>query len=162
MEQGPLFNSINFYLPYSDTTNLTVSAVIVNILLCPSEVNQARTTASAFFPVNHGTTNYGWNLGDWYVWSATGQATRGAFTLNKVRKLANFTDGLSGTILVAEVKTQQPAYFCFGGLSQINNPAIIPPAGADPNTVAPEYSGSCGPLNTGHSAWVDGNAQEPA
>jgi prepilin-type N-terminal cleavage/methylation domain-containing protein/prepilin-type processing-associated H-X9-DG protein len=160
LELGPMFNSINFNLPYSKPDNTTVAAANIAIFLCPSEINTQRTPASAFFPVDHSVSNYGWNLGDWYVWSNGGPTTRGAFTLNIVRRMADFTDGMSNTVLSAEVKAQNPVYFCFGGLSSINTPGNIPPATADPYTVAPEYGGSCGGVNHGHSAWVDGNAQE--
>jgi prepilin-type N-terminal cleavage/methylation domain-containing protein/prepilin-type processing-associated H-X9-DG protein len=160
LEQGSMFNSINFNLPYSKPDNTTVSAAAISIFLCPSETNTQRTPASPFFPVDHSISDYGWNLGDWYVWSNGGPTTRGAFTLNTVRRFADFTDGLSSTVLSAEVKAQTPVYFCFGGLANINSSASIPSPNSDPYTVAPEYRGSCGVANTGHSAWVDGNAQE--
>ena len=160
LELGPMYNSINFSVPYSDPVNFTVSAPTVNSFLCPSEVNTSLTPASPFFNVSHAVSNYAWNLGDWFVWNAAGPSTRGAFSVNMSRRFAEFNDGLSQTVLSAEVKAHFPAYFCFGGLSNINTPFNIPSPGADPYTVAPEYGGSCGGLNQAHTAWVDGNAQE--
>jgi len=55
---------------------------------------------------------------------------------------------------------RQPCYLCFGGLSLINNPAVIPDPNANPFTVAPEYGGSCGAVGQSHTSSVDGDAQE--
>ena len=47
-----------------------------------------------------GVANYNWNVGDWYVWGglADGTGNRGAFGVNRSRRLAEFTDGLSNTV----------------------------------------------------------------
>ena len=65
MEQGAAFNSINFTLRYSVARNTTVSSLSLSSFLCPSEIKpEPKTTATARLGVN----NYGWNMGDWYVW----------------------------------------------------------------------------------------------
>jgi prepilin-type N-terminal cleavage/methylation domain-containing protein/prepilin-type processing-associated H-X9-DG protein len=160
MEQGPMFSAINFTLPYSAADNFTVASADVSVFICPSEVNPQPTPASAFFNSPKGVSNYGWNEGDWFVWQFGGPLTRGAFSVNTSRRLANFTDGTSNTFLAAEVKAHNPCYLCFGPLSNINNPNNVPPPTADPFAVAPEYGGSCGGVAQSHTAWVDGNAQE--
>src|SRR5262245_47725037 len=158
MEQGAAFNSINFGLRYSVPENTTVSAVVVSTFLCPSEIRpQPRPTATGQFGVN----NYGWNMGDWYVWGGfAGGSNRAAFQLNESRRFAEFTDGLSNTLVAAEVKAYQPNLGNCGGLANINNPAVIPPTTADPYAIAPEYNAGCTLSMTGHTEWVDGAVHE--
>jgi prepilin-type processing-associated H-X9-DG protein len=160
MEQGPMFNSCNFTLPYSTADNYTVASTAVSSFICPSELDPSPTPASSFFNTPKGITNYGLNMGDWFVFSATGPVTRGVFTPNISRKFSNFTDGTSNTVMASEVKVRNPEYNCIPGLSLITDPANVPPPTADPFTVAPEYGGTCGAVGQGHTAWVDGNAQE--
>ncbi|QEH37257.1 putative major pilin subunit [Aquisphaera giovannonii] len=160
MEQGPMFSSINFTIPYSAAPNYTVSSSNVATLICPSERDSSPTPASAFFNSPKGITNYGVNMGDWFVFNPGGPQTRGVFSPNLSRRLASFTDGLTNTVLMAEVKVRNPEYNCVPGLSNINNPTVVPDPTADPFVVAPEYGGTCGTVGQGHSAWVDGNAQE--
>jgi len=160
LEQGPMFSSINFTLPYTMPDNYTVASQAISSFLCPSEVNNQPTPASSFFNTPKGITSYGLNMGDWYVYQTGGPPTRGAFAPNISRRFANFTDGTSNTMLASENKVRQPCYICFAGLSQINNPAVVPDPNANPFTVAPEYGGSCGAVAQSHTSWVDGDAQE--
>ena len=54
--------------------------------------------------------NYGFCMGDWYVWNGVDQPespTRSAFGVNLSRRWASFTDGLSHTLLMSEVKNYQ-------------------------------------------------------
>ena len=49
-----------------------------------------------------GVTSYAWNYGDWYVWGGFGsQPGTNAFTPNVGRRIAEFTDGLSNTVVGA-------------------------------------------------------------
>jgi prepilin-type N-terminal cleavage/methylation domain-containing protein/prepilin-type processing-associated H-X9-DG protein len=160
IEQGPMFNSVNFTLPYTAPGNYTVAATTVSSFICPSEQDSTPTVASAFFNTPHGVSNYGLNMGDWFVFQAGGAITRGVFSPNISRKFANFTDGTSNTVLASEVKIRNPEYNCVPGLSLINNPGSVPAPNANPYVVAPEYGGTCGAVGQGHTAWVDGNAQE--
>jgi prepilin-type N-terminal cleavage/methylation domain-containing protein/prepilin-type processing-associated H-X9-DG protein len=160
MEQGPMFNSINFTLPYSQAFNYTVAAASISSFLCPSEKDPSPTPASNFFNTPKGVTSYGLNMGDWFVFAAGGPITRGVFSPNISRRFSNFTDGTSNTVLASETKVRNPEYNCIPGLSLITDPNNIPDSTANPFVVAPEYGGSCGAVGQGHTAWVDGNAQE--
>jgi prepilin-type N-terminal cleavage/methylation domain-containing protein/prepilin-type processing-associated H-X9-DG protein len=160
LEQGPMFNAINFALPYTMPENYTVASQAISVFLCPSEINNQPTPASPFFKTPKGITSYGLNVGDWFVYQTGGPATRGAFSPNISRRFTSFTDGTSNTMLATESKVRQPCYLCFGPLSLINNPNMVPPPTADPFTVAPEYGGTCGAVAQSHTSWVDGNAQE--
>lgn len=158
MEQGAAFNAINFTLRYSVPENTTVSSLSLTAFLCPSEV---KTEPKATTTTRMGVNNYGWNMGDWYVWGGFGGiASRAAFQINKSRRLAEFVDGLSNTIVASEVKAYQPNLGNCGGLANINNPATIPAPSADPYTVAPEYNAGCTLSLTGHTEWVDGAVHE--
>ena len=65
MEQGPMFNAINFTLKTSVPANSTIVSTRLSVLACPSEVNQEPLmTATSTTAVS----NYGWCAGDWYVY----------------------------------------------------------------------------------------------
>ena len=133
----------------------------ISSFLCPSEKDPSPTPPSGFFNTPKAVSSYGLNMGDWFVFMTGGPANRGVFSPNLSRKFASFTDGTSNTVLASEVKIRNPEYNCVGtGLANINDPNNVPDPTADPYTVAPEYGGSCGAVGQGHTAWVDGNAQE--
>jgi prepilin-type N-terminal cleavage/methylation domain-containing protein/prepilin-type processing-associated H-X9-DG protein len=162
LELGPLYNSMNFTLKYSDPTNTTVSYTTISTLICPSEINPQPNTASG---TPFGVSNYGWCVGDWYVFGGVGaQPNRSAFCIDLSRRLAAFTDGLSNTVVNAEVRAYQPILkSCFadgsgGTLPGLNNPNAIP----DPSTsiqyiVAAAAAGSC-KIDTAHVKWSIGSA----
>jgi prepilin-type N-terminal cleavage/methylation domain-containing protein/prepilin-type processing-associated H-X9-DG protein len=159
MEQGPMFDSINFSLPYNNPVNHTVAGLTLSVLLCPSEPNQQVATHSFGLA---GVSSYGFCMGDWYVWGSFGsQPNRSAFTTNMSRRWADFSDGQSNTVLASEAKTYQPYLRDCGGLSQIKNPNNIPAPNADPYAIAPEYiSGPCTLAGSGHSEWIDGHVHQ--
>jgi prepilin-type N-terminal cleavage/methylation domain-containing protein/prepilin-type processing-associated H-X9-DG protein len=153
------FNALNFSVAYQDHVNTTVTGQVIATFLCPSEANQQPTSHQTFG--NVGINNYGWCMGDWFVWGSFGgpSPNRGAFGPNQSRKWADFTDGLSQTALMAEVKSYQPYLRDCGGLSRVNDPWKIPGPDADPMQVVPEYAGgSCTLKPDGHAEWVDGGA----
>jgi prepilin-type N-terminal cleavage/methylation domain-containing protein/prepilin-type processing-associated H-X9-DG protein len=160
LEQSPMFNSINFTLPYTMPDNYTVASQAISSFLCPSEVNNQPTPPSSFFNTPKGITNYGLCEGDWFVYMTGSPLTRSAFAPNISRKFANFTDGTSNTMLASENKVRNACYICFGGLSLISSATSVPDPTANPFTVAPEYGGSCGAVAQSHTSWVDGDAQE--
>lgn len=160
-EQGVAFNAINFDLNNETPANQTVNRLSLSLFVCPSEVGPPTTTG----PVENrtGVTNYGFCMGDWYVWSGfTGLHNRSAFSVNKARRFAEIRDGLSQTLLAAEVKAHQPLVRDCGGLSNINSPGTIPPTSADPYVVAPEYNGSgcASEDSSGHSIWSSGEVHQ--
>jgi prepilin-type N-terminal cleavage/methylation domain-containing protein/prepilin-type processing-associated H-X9-DG protein len=158
LEQGPMFNSINFAINYETPPNSTVSAQSIAMFLCPSEIRTEPKMGDAglIYP-----TNYGWCMGDWYSWGGfSAMGNRSAFGPNRSRRLADFTDGLSNTIVTAEVKTYTTYVRDCGGLAQINNPNIIPPPAGDPLAVAPEYNGCSLKSSGAHTEWPDGQVQQ--
>jgi prepilin-type N-terminal cleavage/methylation domain-containing protein/prepilin-type processing-associated H-X9-DG protein len=151
------FNALNFSVAYQQHENTTVTSQVIATFLCPSEANSQPTSHQTFG--NVGVNNYGWCMGDWFVWGsfASTQPNRTAFGPNQARRLADFRDGLSQTLLLSEVKSYQPYLRDCGGLAVVNNVDNIPSPNADPNQVVPEYNGGgCTLKPDGHAEWVDG------
>jgi len=123
IEQGALFNALNFSSPYvavqslqflsNDLTSLTVGQTMINTLVCPSEVNRNRDN----FGFNYWATSYAWNAGSWhlraYNWdglfgrsiaSTSSRAASGTVTIPALPVIGYeaVTDGLSNTVLVGE------------------------------------------------------------
>ena len=156
IEQGNVYNQINVDLDYGDLSNLPAVARTIPLFLCPSEPNSEPVQNVSFGLI--GGTNYGFCMGDWYVWLGVngGPTTRSAFGVNLARRWGDFTDGLSQTVLMSEVKNYQPYIRDCGSLKNINDPNNIPPPDADPLTVAPEYGSSgCTFLLNAHSQWAE-------
>jgi prepilin-type N-terminal cleavage/methylation domain-containing protein/prepilin-type processing-associated H-X9-DG protein len=159
-EQGNLFNTANFTLWKEDPQNSTTISQTVNILICPSEVQPQVSTHDYGLS---GVNNYGVNQGDWFVWGGfNGPQNRNAFGMNRSRRIAEFTDGTSQTLMAAEVKAYQTASNCrTTALPSVNNPNNIPSPYANPFVIAPEYdNGACMTENQFefHTEWSDGNA----
>jgi prepilin-type N-terminal cleavage/methylation domain-containing protein/prepilin-type processing-associated H-X9-DG protein len=159
LEQGAVFNSINFTLNYSAADNTTIGQLTLGSLICPSEVRPEPKVSGTN---RYGVANYNWNVGDWYVFGGIGSTARGrgVFGANRSRTLAEFLDGVSNTVVASEVKTYQNVLTkCT--LSTVLEPGSIPSATADPYSAVPEYkSGSCSLNASGHAEWVDGAALE--
>ena len=153
MEAGPLYNAMNFSLKYSDVTNTTVSYTQIKYLICPSEVNTMPSNPASPF----GVSNYGWSVGDWYVFGGGGSPpNRSAFGVNNSRPLSAFTDGLSNTLLSAEVKANQPLYKSCTVPSSLS-PTSIPTVAASAAFVQANYTSGC-KADTGHVKWAIGSA----
>jgi len=159
LEGNNLFNAANNGIFKEDPGNTTVVQLTIAAFVCPSEINPQ--------PYAHdygisGVTNYGFCGGDWFVWGGfNGPANRQGFGPNRSRRLAEFLDGLSHTLIAAEVKAHQTASNCrFTPLPSVNDPNNIPSPLADPFTVAPEYdNGGCLTQNQAefHTEWSDGH-----
>jgi prepilin-type N-terminal cleavage/methylation domain-containing protein/prepilin-type processing-associated H-X9-DG protein len=154
LELGPMFNAINFTLTYDDPPNTTVSTLSIAMILCPSDPH------TAALDDGHGRTEgvmtYGNVVGDWYVWWKAGPVNRSAFSPNVSKRLAEFTDGLSNTLLFSESQVehyQLRSCGSTGGLTPTNfpdttqSPALI-------KTLAPTCS-KTGAL--GHQKWGNGS-----
>jgi prepilin-type N-terminal cleavage/methylation domain-containing protein/prepilin-type processing-associated H-X9-DG protein len=161
IEQIALYNSANFFIWKEDPTNTTTVAHNINTFDCPSGPKAQPFLHDYGYA---GTNSYGVCQGIWFVWGGfSGPYNGAAFSTNQARRFAEFIDGLSQTVLAAEVKASQAAANCRDApLSQIQNPDIIPSPNANPFTIAPEYN-TCNPILVGaaqfefHTAWSDGN-----
>jgi prepilin-type N-terminal cleavage/methylation domain-containing protein/prepilin-type processing-associated H-X9-DG protein len=171
LELGALYNAINYDNKTTDPSNATAVSTQLNVFICPSEVNPQAfvTTSSAGVTTTFGVSNYGWCEGTWYTFGgfAGGGSNPSAFGPNASRKLASFNDGLSNTVLAAEVKTYTPCYHDCGS---------VPPPGPTGPTTYPDVSsvlasiaaaptsgckiatGPSATLGGGHSRWCNGNS----
>ena len=122
---------MNLALWKENPENSTSISQNLSVLLCPSEVKPEVSTHDYGLS---GVTSYGVNQGDWFVWGGfNGPQNRNAFGMNRSRRIAEFTDGTSQTLLAAEVKTYQPASNCQTiPLPSVNNPNNIPSPYATP------------------------------
>ena len=102
LEQGNVYNSINFSLTNFDPANLTATKTIVASFVCPSDVNNSALAAIG------GQTNYMADMGSWIVWQAAAgpnaglQPPNGVFYGNSATRFADVIDGLSQTAFYSE------------------------------------------------------------
>jgi prepilin-type N-terminal cleavage/methylation domain-containing protein/prepilin-type processing-associated H-X9-DG protein len=168
LELGPLYNSINYALRTTAPENVTAVSSSLAVLVCPSEINPQpkMSTTSTGETAKYGVSNYGWCVGDWYVFGGPTPSipNRSAFGPNMSRPLAAFTDGLSNTLLAAEVKVYTQAYHDCGAVPP-PGPAS-PAARPDPSTVLATISSAptskcrlvAGTPGGGHTHWSNGNS----
>ena len=117
IEQGPLYNAINFNLPTWVADNATVVLIQVNVYLCPSSVDPGTPVRMVdgnldLLPVANqyfARANYQYNMG----WNDTGmpasvnydetvRGCNGAMHRNSRVRYAEVTDGLSNTVIAGE------------------------------------------------------------
>lgn len=157
LEQNTVYEAMDTNTSYGDIDNKMAVGRVIAGFLCPSEIRQEPVAHSTFG--NIGGVNYGFSMGDWYVWNGVGNPNipcRSAFGVNFSRRWAEFTDGLSNTLLMAEVKNYQVTIRDCGSLSLINNPNNIPPPDAEPLAICPEYQGTgCTVFRKAHTQWAE-------
>ncbi len=155
IEGGNVFNAMNLSLKDSAPENTTTCGQLISAFVCPSDPNtRAFNDGGTVF----GAGNYGFCASsDWYVFSwpnaaisGAGSPSRGAFAVNQARRLAEFTDGLSGTAVIAEIKTYQPSMKCPSLISTANIMNV--PGPNDPLPAA--YTSGCAKIDdVKHSRW---------
>jgi prepilin-type N-terminal cleavage/methylation domain-containing protein/prepilin-type processing-associated H-X9-DG protein len=171
LELGALYNAINYTNKTTDPSNATAVSTQLQIFICPSEVNQQAFTSTnaAGATTTYGISNYGWCEGTWYMFGgfAGGGLNPSAFGPNASRQFASFTDGLSNTLLGAEVKTYMPAYHDCGavpppgptGVSAYPDiPTVLASVAAAPSSGCKLATASPGMLGGGHTRWCNGNS----
>jgi prepilin-type N-terminal cleavage/methylation domain-containing protein len=166
LELGPVYNSINYALKTSAPESSTVASQSLRVLICPSEVRSEpiSSTSSAGVTTTFGISDFGWCEGDWYVFGGPGGVRgRSAFGPNTSRTFASFTDGLSNSLLGAEVKAYTQAYHDCGSVPPpaLASPTISPDPPTVLATIAASPSSACriaaGTPGGGHTHWVNGN-----
>ncbi len=155
LERGDLYDRIDFTKTYSQqvlipgtVAPVRLSAVKVDVLICPSEINTQIRNGPA--GPEHAPLNYGCNLGVWFVYDRpSGKTGDGAFVPVTNISPGEYQDGRSNVLAFMEVKTYTAYY---------RNAAI-------PNPSIPSLTGVCAlggdfKTNSGHTEWVDGRAHQ--
>ena len=158
LEQGTLYNDMDFSITYEDLVwgDQPISSVRIPGYLCPSEPHDQIRLDNAGNPF-HWPLNYAFNMGIWFVYDpASGRGGRGATFPNSRLRPSDFSDGLSHTLAIAEVKAFTPYY-----RNTTTATAAIPTCPADVAALCSGGQAKLGPelmQNTGHTEWVDGRA----
>lgn len=156
LEQGALFDAVNFSAAHDRPANRTVSTTAIGVFKCPSESLPPAGIAP------RASTNYALSMGDWYVWGGFGLPSNGsAFAPNRARPFSEFTDGLAATLLAAEVKSPQFQITECGAALAHMSPAHAPGAElpADRRQAVRDEA-ACVPSNQGHGLWVSGGVSQ--
>ncbi len=156
------FDNVNFDYTYEAPENSTVTRSVTSTFLCPSDPKsgQHRNTP----PENHHNVNYGLNRGDWYIWvgKKSRETPSAPFYVNSKVTESHITDGLSKTVLMADVKARFPYLRDCNELSLSPvSTTPIPGPNDDPSAIA-SYTGCAGAYkkDSGHSEWEDGHVHQ--
>ncbi len=154
IEEGTAAVRVNLEEAFDKGSNAAsgVPTARIPVFLCPSEEHDTvRIKNGSPFTYPH---TYGFNCGTWFVYDpATGAGGDGAFFPNSKLRPAMFTDGLSKTLCVAEVKAFTPY------VRNTAEPAATPPGTAAAISGMASGQDKLGPdlhQNTGHTEWPDG------
>jgi prepilin-type N-terminal cleavage/methylation domain-containing protein len=158
IEQENLFRGIDFTTSYNVQPG--ISSKRVGTFMCPSEVNDKGQGTDPTYGNKHWPINYALNLGTWAVLTAKAagmQTGDGAFAPNRTFRPGDFSDGMSNTLAMSEVKAFTNR---IGGSS---NAATFSPPPAPPATPAALLAmglGTFNPSSYTHVEWVDGKVHE--
>jgi hypothetical protein len=149
VEGQSTYSAIDFSVSYSKQTTaigMAVKTTRFGLFICPDEVNDRPKLDSTGAISNYPST-YAVNVGTWLAWNpATGAGGDGAFHCNSRYRNKHFTDGLSHTVCLAEVKAFQPGIRNAG----LTNPAM-PATAADICALGGTFSDA-----SLHNEWTDG------
>jgi len=147
LEQGNLYDQVDLNVGWD--FQQPINELRVPSYSCPSDPGAWRIRDPGGGRVRLVPTTYGFNFGTWFVFDpATRRGGDGAFYPNSNMRMADFLDGTSNTLLVAEVKAWQP-YTRNGGPSTTTTPNTASEASAIVASGA-QYK------DTGHTEWPDG------
>lgn len=156
LEGSNIAARINYGLGYHNGSNRTlfppsgVATIRVPVYLCPSEPND-RLRVDASGVAEHYPATYGLSVGRYLIYNpVTGQDGGAAFAPNRKNMMSGFSDGLSNTIGLSEVKAYTPRFHDFVGMPN------VPPA--SPSSVSVSYTGGNWSATSGHTEWVCGRA----
>lgn len=152
LEGSNLYSKIDFSVGYGHANNvspLRISAMRIPVLLCPSDPND-RSRADSSGAAEHYPLSYAVGRGIYQVHRTDFAVDGGgAFAYSKVTRDRDFTDGMSNTVGMSEVKCFTPRFH-----DNCNLPSTV--------TFTAESIGSLlgtsgWSANSGHTEWVSGN-----
>ena len=157
LEEAALYDVADLTIAYDEGVNIEsgVKWFRVDTLLCPSEPNdRGRNLADPDPGERYYPLNYGYNAGTWQVYDVATQAGGdGAFATNQSFGARDFSDGMSNTIGMAEVKT-----FTAYNRDGSNGPASVPSTQGEVETVIAMGGSNKG--DSGHTEWTDGRVHQ--
>ncbi len=144
-------------IPYSQATTaggVLIAGLKIPVLLCAAEPNtQVRMKDGV---AEYAPLNYAINLGTWMVFDpAKRSGGDGSAYPNSRLKAGQFTDGLSKTIALAEVKAYTP-YFRNAGRSS----PVMPASPDQVCGLSGDFKNDLPTLGSGHTEWVDGRGHQ--
>jgi prepilin-type N-terminal cleavage/methylation domain-containing protein/prepilin-type processing-associated H-X9-DG protein len=151
IEQAGMYNSMNFDWKCSEPQNLTIAQSVVSIFICPSDPAPPQDPNSG-----NGQTSYGNVVGDWYVWEELGPVNREAFSPNVSKRLAQFTDGLTNTVIFSESQIGHHEFrkcTSLGGMTYTSYPDVQ----GTPAMVAAIAPSCTDVTRLGHISWTNGS-----
>ena len=163
LEGGAAYAAINYGFTNETPQNATVIGTVVATYLCPSDPESAVPVMME--GLQRVATNYGLNRGNWYVWGGLVSQMKppSPFRTNSVVRFSEIRDGLSGTLMAADVLSHWPFLQNCSGLSFApvsGTPMPLP--NASPSSI-PQYNGCSGGelrADYGHAGWEDANLPE--
>jgi prepilin-type N-terminal cleavage/methylation domain-containing protein len=155
IEQGNAGVKVNLEAPWDQQLATGVPQTRIPVFLCPSEVyDRVRTNSAGPYVYPN---NYGFNFGTWAVWfPATGQGGDGMFYPNAKLAPGGIADGLSNTLMVAEVRAFTPYSRNLATAGSAVPPASAAEVAALVAAAPDKKMGTDTNLNTGHTEWPDG------
>ncbi len=156
MEGDTVYKLANFSKGYHDPANrkpalpIDIAATRVDVLMCPGEPNNRSRLDSSGVP-EHYPLNYGFNVGKYLIHNpSTREDGGGAFAPDAKLRHNMYTDGLSKTLAMSEIKAFTPRYH------DAPSAPSTPPTAA--SSVAAGFSGGAWSAVNGHTEWVCGRA----
>ncbi len=147
LEQGNLYQQVDITQAWD--AQMALDRMRPPSYGCPSDPGSRKLRDTGPGRPQLAPTSYGFNFGTWFVFDPrTRQGGDGAFYPNSHLSFGEFLDGLSNTVLCAEVKGWTH-YTRNGGPSTLSPPANAAEAAAIVASGA-QYK------NTGHTEWPDG------
>lgn len=127
-----------------------MSAVRIPSFLCPTEPRDEPRLEDG--QPKHYPINYTVNLGEWFVFDpATGEGGTGSFYPDSKLKNKDILDGLSHTLMLAEVRAWQPYFRNAAKPGELPIPTSSETLCADGGDFKPE---------SGHTEWIDGRGHQ--
>ena len=158
VEQENLSRAIDFSTGYN--TQPAISSKRIGTFLCPGEINDRGNGTDPTYGNKHWTLNYAVNQGTWSVLTGKAAGMRpsdGAFSSSRTTSPADFLDGLSNTLALAEVKGFTNRVTAASSTAVLNPPPAPPSA---PGDVLSFSLGAFDPVKYTHVEWVDGKIHE--
>jgi prepilin-type processing-associated H-X9-DG protein len=128
VEQGSMYNAVNFFLSYNHVVNSTVISKFIAVYACPADPNVQADIDNLSIGLRQGTYMVNWGNATYSQDSFNNPYTTGPapaamfagapFTLDKAYGIESIIDGTSNTLLMSEVIACVPGSTSAGAVIQ--------------------------------------------